>query len=51
MAMLEDKNPPLGVTNPFSARKLRILKNRDGENNQEIRMLFNGATGKLSENN
>ena len=51
MAMFEDKSPPLGVSNPYLARKLRILKNRDGENNLEIRMLFNGATGKLSESN
>jgi len=51
MAMIEDKSPPLGVSNPYLARKLRILKNRDGENNQEIRMLFNGATGKLTESN
>ena len=51
MAMFEDKSPPLGVSNPYLARKLRILKNRDGENNKDIRMLFNGATGKLNENN
>lgn len=51
MVMFEDKSPPLGVSNPYLARKLRILKNRDGENNKDIRMLFNGATGKLNENN
>ena len=51
MAMFEDKSPPLGLSNPYLARKLKILKNRDGENNKEIRMLFNGATGKLNEIN
>ena len=51
MVMFEDKSPPLGLSNPYLARKLKILKNRDGENNKEIRMLFNGATGKLNENN
>lgn len=51
MVMFEDKSPPLGLSNPYLARKLRILKNRDGENNKDIRMLFNGATGKLTESN
>jgi len=49
MAIFDDLKPRLGVSNPYLARKLRILKNRDGEAGNDIPMILNGASGQMRE--
>jgi replicative DNA helicase len=46
MALFDDKHPSMPVSNPYLARKLRILKNRDGDSTAELPMVLNGATGR-----
>jgi replicative DNA helicase len=49
MGIYPDKNPMKPVASPYHARKLRLLKNRDGDTSKEVSMRLNGATGKLVE--
>lgn len=46
MALLDDKKS--AVSNPMHARRLRILKNRDGDT-KEFSMLLNGASSLMEE--
>ena len=49
MAISDDTRPRVGVSNPYLARKLRIVKNRDGEEGNAIPMILNGASGQMKE--